>query len=43
MTTEELAKLIGVSRVTVSKVINGAEGVSEKTAKRLHRKVEFRT
>ena len=40
MTTEELAKLIGVSRVTVSKVINGAEGVSEKTAKKVRDYIE---
>lgn len=40
MTTEELAKLIGVSRVTVSKVINGAEGVSEKTAKKVREYIE---
>ncbi len=35
MTTEELAKLIGVSRVTVSKVINGGGGVSEKTKRKV--------
>lgn len=40
MTTEELAKLIGVSRVTVSKVINGADGVSEKTAKKVRDYIE---
>ena len=40
MTTEELAKLIGVSRVTVSKVINGADGVSEKTAEKVREYIE---
>ncbi|MBR2281228.1 MAG: LacI family DNA-binding transcriptional regulator [Spirochaetales bacterium] len=40
MTTEELAKLIGVSRVTVSKVINGAGGVSEKTAQKVREYIE---
>ncbi len=40
MTTEELAKLIGVSRVTVSKVINGADGVSEKTARKVKEYIE---
>lgn len=40
MTTEELAKLIGVSRVTVSKVINGADGVSEKTQKKVKDYIE---
>ena len=40
MTTEELAKLIGVSRVTVSKVINGAEGVSEKTAQKVREYID---
>ncbi len=35
MTTEELAKIIGVSRVTLSKVINGAGGVSRKTEARV--------
>ena len=40
MTTEELARLIGVSRVTVSKVINGADGVSEKTAQKVREYIE---
>ncbi len=40
MTTEELAKLIGVSRVTVSKVINGADGVSEKTEKKVREYID---
>lgn len=40
MTTEELAKLIGVSRVTVSKVINGGEGVSEKTYRKVREYIE---
>lgn len=40
MTTEELAKLIGVSRVTVSKVINGADGVSEKTAQKVRKYID---
>ncbi len=40
MTTEELAKLIGVSRVTVSKVINGADGVSEKTANKVREYID---
>lgn len=35
MTAEELAKIIGVSRVTLSKVINGAGGVSPKTEEKI--------
>ena len=40
MTTEELAKIIGVSRVTLSKVINGADGVSPKTEARVKKFIE---
>ena len=40
MTTEELAKIIGVSRVTLSKVINGVGGVSPKTEEKIRRYIE---
>ena len=40
MTTEELAKIIGVSRVTLSKVINGSGGVSAKTEEKIRRYIE---
>ena len=40
MTTEELAKIIGVSRVTLSKVINGNGGVSKKTEEKIRRYIE---
>jgi LacI family transcriptional regulator len=40
MTTEELAKIIGVSRVTLSKVINGAGGVSPKTEEKVKKYIE---
>lgn len=40
MTTEEFAKLIGVSRVTLSKVINGAPGVAPKTEARIRKYIE---
>lgn len=41
MTTEELAKIIGVSRVTLSKVINGAGGVSPKTEKKIREYIDM--
>ena len=41
MTTAELAKLIGVSRVTVSKVINGAEGVSPRMREKVQKYIDF--
>ena len=40
MTTEELAKIIGVSRVTLSKVINGVGGVSQKTEEKIRKYIE---
>lgn len=40
MTTEELAKIIGVSRVTLSKVINGVGGVSPKTEEKIRKYIE---
>lgn len=40
MTTEELAKIIGVSRVTLSKVINGVGGVAPKTEKKIREYIE---
>ncbi len=40
MTTEELAKIIGVSRVTLSKVINGVGGVSPKTEAKIRKYIE---
>ena len=35
MTMEEMARIIGVSRITLSKVMNDKEGVSEKTRERV--------
>ena len=35
MTMEEMARMIGVSRITLSKVMNGKEGVSEETRNRV--------
>ncbi len=35
MTMEEMARIIGVSRITLSKVLNGKEGVSEETRNRV--------
>lgn len=35
MTMEEMARIIGVSRITLSKVVNNKEGVSEETRKRV--------
>lgn len=40
MTTEELAKIIGVSRVTLSKVINGVGGVAPKTEEKIRKYIE---
>lgn len=40
MTTEELAKLIGVSRVTLSKVLNGKGGVAPATVEKIQKYVE---
>lgn len=40
MTIEELAQIIGVSRVTLSKVINGAGGVAPKTEARIREYIE---
>jgi len=40
MTTEELAKIIGVSRVTLSKVINGVGGVAPKTEEKIREYIE---
>ncbi len=40
MTTEELARIIGVSRVTLSKVINGVGGVSAKTEEKVKKYIE---
>lgn len=40
MTTEELAKIIGVSRVTLSKVINGVGGVAPKTEAKIREYIE---
>ncbi len=40
MTTEELAKIIGVSRVTLSKVINGVGGVAPKTEAKIRKYIE---
>ena len=40
MTTEELAKIIGVSRVTLSKVINGAGGVAPKTERKIRQYID---
>ncbi len=31
MTMEEMARIIGISRITLSKVINNKDGVSEET------------
>lgn len=41
MTTEELAKIIGVSRVTLSKVINGAPGVAPKTEMKIRKYIDM--
>lgn len=41
MTTEELAKIIGVSRVTLSKVINGVGGVAPKTEEKVRQYIEM--
>lgn len=35
MTMEEMARIIGVSRITLSKVMNGKDGVSEETRQRV--------
>ena len=35
MTTKELADIIGVSRITLSKVLNGAGGVAPETEKKI--------
>lgn len=40
MTAEELAKIIGVSRVTLSKVINGVGGVAPKTEEKIREYIE---
>lgn len=40
MTIEELAKIVGVSRVTLSKVINGAGGVAPKTEAKIREYIE---
>lgn len=40
MTTEELAKIIGVSRVTLSKVINGVGGVAPETEEKIKKYIE---
>lgn len=40
MTIEELAQIIGVSRVTLSKVINGAGGVAPKTEARIREYID---
>lgn len=40
MTTEELAKIIGVSRVTVSKVINNAGGVSSAAEEKVRKYID---
>ena len=40
MTTEELAKIIGVSRITLSKVINGAGGVAPSTEKKIREYID---
>jgi LacI family transcriptional regulator len=40
MTTEELARIIGVSRVTLSKVINGVGGVAPNTEKKILEYIE---
>lgn len=40
MTVEELAKIIGVSRVTLSKVINKAGGVAPKTEEKIREYIE---
>lgn len=40
MTIEELAQIVGVSRVTLSKVINGAGGVAPKTEERIREYIE---
>ncbi len=40
MTTEEFARIIGVSRVTLSKVINGAGGVSPKTEEKIKKYIK---
>ncbi len=36
MTMEEMARIIGVSRITLSKVLNGKDGVSEETRQRVN-------
>jgi len=41
MTTEEFAKIIGVSRTTLSKVINGVGGVAPKTEKKIRKYIEM--
>lgn len=41
MTTKELAGIIGVSRVTLSKVINGAGGVSPEMEERIRKYIEM--
>lgn len=40
MTAEELAKIIGVSRVTLSKVLNGVGGVAPKTEAKIREYIE---
>ncbi len=40
MTMEEMARIIGVSRITLSKVINGREGVSPETRERVKEYIE---
>ncbi|NLO38288.1 MAG: LacI family transcriptional regulator [Ruminiclostridium sp.] len=40
MTTEELAKIIGVSRVTLSKVINGVGGVAPRTERKIREYID---
>ena len=34
MTMEEMARIIGISRITLSKVMNNKDGVSEETRQR---------
>lgn len=39
-TTKDLAKAAGVSRATVDRVLNGREGVQQKTVDRVHKAIE---
>ena len=40
MTMEEMARIIGISRITLSKVMNNKDGVSEETRQRVKEYIE---